>query len=166
MRVELWWTRRRAGELPDDRRQEQRLRDEALRAGREQVLEDIGTHPDRLVLMDEHLIVGVMPLPLAAVEAVDLDLGVHVAVRVTTATGSVTVPIPGTSPAVAARFVDAVWVTMRCLPDVHAVYDARREAGMAKLSDFLADRDADRERCAARARQLEHALQVATVASD
>jgi hypothetical protein len=25
--------------------------------------------------MDEHLIVGVMPLPLAAVDAVDLDLG-------------------------------------------------------------------------------------------
>lgn len=110
--MELWWTQRRAGELPDDRRQEQRLRDEARRAGREQVLADIGTHPDRVVLMDEHLIVGVMPLPLAAVEAVRPGLRGAGRVRVTTATGSVTVPLPGTSPAAAARFGDAAWRAM------------------------------------------------------
>jgi hypothetical protein len=165
MRIELWWTRRRAGELPHDRRQEQRLRDEALRAGREQVLANIGMHPDRLVLMDEHLIVGVMPLPLVAVEAVDLELRVQVAVRVTTATGSITVPLTGTS--YAAATIRGRRVGHHALsPDVHGVYDARREAGMAKPRGFGAERDADRERCTARARQLECALQVATFASD
>lgn len=161
-RCQLGLARRRAAVSGDDRRKERELRERVRLAGGEQTLRTLGSGQNWVRLSDEHVqMAGLLPQRLAEIEHVQVDIGPDIRITISSRTASWTMTLPDTPPAVAAQFVQIAEDAMAVVDNVRAVYELRRSEALRDLSAELAERQADRDYWAERARELERELALA-----